>query len=148
MPLLGGERFPDAASVQKIEAWIDNLGGDMAGTWHKPGTPWHQNSEIPICGDTPSDVTPVPSLPDAQTPIQPDSINIKNNSKDLSISPQSKPDVHAAPNCAKCPLKGRPRVEGRGEGKTLLVGEAPGGDEVKEGEPFVGRAGREVRSTC
>jgi uracil-DNA glycosylase family 4 len=45
--------------------------------------------------------------------------------------------------CENCPLKNRPCVPGYGPAKAdiVIVGEAPGKEEVKEGVPFVGRSG-------
>ena len=49
-------------------------------------------------------------------------------------------------NCQKCPLsKGRTNVVfagGTPNRKLVLIGEAPGADEDKQGQPFVGRSGQ------
>ncbi len=48
-------------------------------------------------------------------------------------------------NCSMCPLNGCKRVEPEGNPATckyVLIGEAPGADEVRLGRPFVGRSGR------
>lgn len=44
--------------------------------------------------------------------------------------------------CATCPLKGKP-VPGKGplDAKIVIVGEAPGQEEERSGEPFVGKSG-------
>lgn len=46
-------------------------------------------------------------------------------------------------HCSECPLVDRPFVEGRGPDKAeyVVVGEAPGANEVKSGIPFIGKAG-------
>jgi DNA polymerase len=49
-------------------------------------------------------------------------------------------------NCMKCPL-GQTRTKfvfgvGNPKAKLMVIGEAPGADEDKQGEPFVGRAGQ------
>ena len=46
--------------------------------------------------------------------------------------------------CHKCTLKDRPSVFGiaGSEHDIVLIGEAPGYDEVREGVPFIGRAGQ------
>lgn len=46
--------------------------------------------------------------------------------------------------CENCPFKGSPRVPPSGpiDAKYVLVGEAPGHYEVKQGKPFVGETGR------
>ena len=54
------------------------------------------------------------------------------------------------PKCSKCNLHRRclspwMGVSGEGEYRILVVGEAPGADEDKAGEPFVGKAGRYLR---
>lgn len=45
--------------------------------------------------------------------------------------------------CSDCPLREYPVVPPSGDGKDyiLIVGEAPGTEEVKKGRPFIGRAG-------
>jgi len=49
-------------------------------------------------------------------------------------------------DCSRCPLhQGRTHVvfgEGSSSARVMFVGEGPGGDEDREGRPFVGRAGR------
>lgn len=49
-------------------------------------------------------------------------------------------------DCSRCPLhQGRTHVvfgEGSSSARIMFVGEGPGGDEDREGKPFVGRAGR------
>jgi uracil-DNA glycosylase family 4 len=49
--------------------------------------------------------------------------------------------------CDDCPLKDRPFVPGCGSDKPQLVviGEAPGYNEAKEGTPFVGASGKLLR---
>ncbi len=49
-------------------------------------------------------------------------------------------------NCSDCPLLGRRKVHGRGsmDSLVLIVGEAPGKWEEKEGRPFVGDSGKEL----
>jgi hypothetical protein len=47
-------------------------------------------------------------------------------------------------NCAKCPLNGKPKVEGCGGGDTMLIGEAPGATEAKVGKPIEGFTPEEV----
>ncbi len=51
-------------------------------------------------------------------------------------------------SCEECTLKG-PKVKGTGSKNPdiVFVGEAPGRDEIKEGVPFVGMAGKVLRST-
>jgi len=50
--------------------------------------------------------------------------------------------------CEDCPLLGRPLVQGNGPyEKYLVIGEAPGYTEVKDGIPFVGESGRLLRQT-
>ena len=47
-------------------------------------------------------------------------------------------------NCATCPLRDRTKVfaVGKADSKIAIYGEAPGNRESKEGQPFVGMAGR------
>jgi len=51
-------------------------------------------------------------------------------------------------NCDNCTLKGNCQVFGEGpqDAKLIIVGEAPGVTEVKEGKPFVGAAGQVLNS--
>ena len=46
--------------------------------------------------------------------------------------------------CQECPLNGGPRVHGQlgTKNQIVFIGEAPGYDEVAQGVPFVGRAGK------
>lgn len=55
----------------------------------------------------------------------------------------------AGEKCEECPLRGRPVVPGYGneEADVVLVGEAPGENEVKRGKPFVGRSGQLLNTT-
>lgn len=52
-------------------------------------------------------------------------------------------------NCLKCPLsKSRTKIvfgSGNYEAKIMLIGEAPGAEEDKTGEPFVGKSGKFLR---
>lgn len=51
--------------------------------------------------------------------------------------------------CPGCPFRDHPIIQGEGdpqEGGLMIIGEAPGTDEVKQGRPFVGRSGRLLRS--
>lgn len=63
-----------------------------------------------------------------------------------STTRQSTPCESALPlaDCAHCPLSPDERVLSRGpvSARLVLVGEAPGREEVKRGAPFVGSAGR------
>jgi uracil-DNA glycosylase family 4 len=54
-----------------------------------------------------------------------------------------KPKAKGA-NCSECPLKDNDFVPpyGPSDASKIIVGEAPGRDEVREGRPFVGRAGK------
>jgi DNA polymerase-1 len=51
-------------------------------------------------------------------------------------------------NCKGCPLRGEPLVPpfGDGQGYIMIVGEAPGATEVDKGRPFVGQAGKYLRT--
>lgn len=54
-----------------------------------------------------------------------------------------------APNCDQCTLNREP-VSGHGhfnEPDIMIIGEAPGREEVEKGKPFVGRAGKLLRET-
>ncbi|TAL05242.1 MAG: uracil-DNA glycosylase, partial [Chloroflexota bacterium] len=49
-------------------------------------------------------------------------------------------------DCDRCPLNDRPVVDGYGpHGGLVIVGEAPGQNEVRRGRPFVGDAGQLLR---
>ncbi len=71
----------------------------------------------------------------------------------LSLPPVATPPAqpwdelqHAVTACRKCPLEQtRSRVVfgvGNRQADLMIIGEAPGADEDREGEPFVGRAGQ------
>lgn len=54
------------------------------------------------------------------------------------------------PNCKDCTLTGT-KVRGKGVGSNpsiVFVGEAPGAEEIKFGEPFIGSAGQVIRGVC
>jgi len=50
--------------------------------------------------------------------------------------------------CLSCPLRGKRRVDPEGEldAEVVIVGEAPGEEEEKQGRPFVGYSGRILRA--
>ena len=52
-------------------------------------------------------------------------------------------------DCAKCPLRDRPFVAGHGPPMSdrVIIGEAPGQEEVVQGRPFVGKAGRRLNKS-
>jgi DNA polymerase-1 len=52
----------------------------------------------------------------------------------------------AQPNCPACPLNGSRIVPSKGPQPSdiLVVGQGPGKEEVKKGEPFVGKSGKEL----
>src|SRR6266511_2841973 len=51
--------------------------------------------------------------------------------------------------CEDCPLRDRPFVPGHGPPMTdrVIVGEAPGQEEVAQGKPLVGKAGRRLNES-
>jgi uracil-DNA glycosylase len=63
----------------------------------------------------------------------------------------SKPPISLVPKCGACGLyktckSPKMPFSGAGKRKILIVGEAPGEQEDEQGEPFVGPAGRELKS--
>jgi DNA polymerase len=103
---------------------------------------------------TPAPVT-APEPPQAETPPQ-----TADPRKDMSVprttkSRLSKADRQAqleivaeeVSHCQKCPELASTRTQtvfgvGNPSAKIMFIGEAPGADEDKQGEPFVGRAGK------
>lgn len=83
-------------------------------------------------------------------------VNSKHDEQDNLVDPSSNSEPNALPDwaelraqvsaCQACPLaeSRNKTVFGAGSrnASVLVVGEAPGADEDREGEPFVGRAGR------
>ncbi|MCJ7821887.1 MAG: uracil-DNA glycosylase, partial [Armatimonadetes bacterium] len=66
---------------------------------------------------------------------------------DSSDTAEALQDVHAEiRRCSRCPLsRARTKTvpgEGAPDASIMFVGEAPGGDEDREGRPFIGAAGR------
>lgn len=52
--------------------------------------------------------------------------------------------------CPACPYKDNPLVRGKSSGKSptlMVIGEAPGNEEVIRGQPFIGESGRLLRQT-
>src|SRR5262245_49700757 len=56
-------------------------------------------------------------------------------------------DFYYRNGCISCPFKSQPKVEPYGAKRPVvyMLGEAAGADEIKEGRPFVGVAGRMLR---
>ncbi|MEM7468210.1 MAG: uracil-DNA glycosylase [Pseudomonadota bacterium] len=67
-----------------------------------------------------------------------------------STSPEWEPLAAQVSSCKKCALHtGRTQTvfgEGNRQAKLMIVGEAPGAEEDKQGRPFVGRAGKLLNS--
>jgi uracil-DNA glycosylase family 4 len=73
----------------------------------------------------------------------------KHKGSDPSVVYESMEDIRAAiENCRACPLyKTRTNIvfgTGNEKARLVFVGEAPGADEDKQGQPFVGRAGQKL----
>jgi uracil-DNA glycosylase family 4 len=87
----------------------------------------------------PSSPKPKPLPANSMAPDRPASIG-PNNAERLA---ESRPGILA---CTKCPHLVRSRTQvvfgvGNPDAELMFVGEAPGEDEDRQGEPFVGRAG-------
>lgn len=73
----------------------------------------------------------------------------KHKGPDSPVVYESMEDIRAATeNCRACPLyKTRTNIvfgTGNEKARLVFVGEAPGADEDKQGQPFVGRAGQKL----
>lgn len=60
--------------------------------------------------------------------------------------------LYPSPRCGSCKLcntvqSGKMPLDGRGQRKIMVIGEAPGREEDEEGRPFVGRTGRFLENT-
>lgn len=57
-----------------------------------------------------------------------------------------RPRPSKEPKCEVCPLEGQPKIWGLGnpEAPILIVGEAPGNEEVRRGRPFIGPSGKKL----
>lgn len=93
-----------------------------------------------------------PSAPDAPRPLEPgappaDSPSTADGAARAPVSALPWPELEAAvAGCVACPLhrSRRRTVFGAGprDAGWMVIGEAPGANEDRRGEPFVGRAGR------
>jgi len=69
---------------------------------------------------------------------QPVRRGLKRNGEDVKVP---------SARCRECPLADQPFVPGNGPARTdlVVVGQAPGDQEVRQGKPFVGPAGKALR---
>jgi DNA polymerase len=91
-------------------------------------------------GALPEALPPQGPAPDAPTPLQP--------LREAGVGwPELRARVAACTRCALCETRTQ-TVFGVGsqQAKWLIVGEAPGAEEDRQGEPFVGRAGQLLNS--
>lgn len=156
--------------IQELEGWqragvsrVPPL--DLSALTAPPATPASQTQ-------TQADPTRLPPLPEQPTPIQkplleaPDTPMAKKQPnpvlaemaarcqtfQPLDLSPADRREQLAVlqtrvAQCTRCDELARTRTQtvfgvGNPEARIVFVGEAPGADEDKQGEPFVGRAGQ------
>ncbi len=100
-------------------------------------------SRDPAWRERTADAAPVPSA--GPTPVEP-AMEVATDSVDPSSALAALRDV-IGPQCTRCKLCGLGRRQvvfgvGHPKARLMFVGEAPGEDEDRQGEPFVGRAGQ------
>lgn len=95
------------------------------------------------------DVTSRDLVNDTETPREDMSVARTTKSKLTKAERQAELEIIAAKvaKCKKCPELASTRTQtvfgvGTPRAKIMFIGEAPGADEDKQGEPFVGRAGK------
>ncbi|MCA9017449.1 MAG: uracil-DNA glycosylase, partial [Planctomycetaceae bacterium] len=95
------------------------------------------------------DVTSRDLVNDTETPREDMSVARTTKSKLTKAERQAELEIIAAKvaKCKKCPELASTRTQtvfgvGNPRAKIMFIGEAPGADEDKQGEPFVGRAGK------
>ena len=91
----------------------------------------------------PSVETPIPLMSDISSPepLTPNPLNLEQRKSELTTL------CNSVTTCSKCPELVDNRTQtvfgvGNPEARLLFFGEAPGADEDRQGEPFVGRAGQ------
>ena len=103
-------------------------------------------SPIPLA---PADVSPRDVVNETEIPRKEMSVVRTTKSKLTKAERQAELEIVAAKvaKCQKCPELASTRTQtvfgvGNPRAKIMFIGEAPGADEDKQGEPFVGRAGK------
>jgi len=98
--------------------------------------------------------TPARDLPPAQPPLwQPEPEPLESaeaalaSARELAVSANTLPELKAALEAFEgCPLKATAMnlvfADGNPDGRVMMIGEAPGADEDRQGLPFVGVSGR------
>ena len=109
---------------------------------HEPADPIEPPEPLPV----PDEKEPPPAEPpqnDPPRPDQPEPMRVFTSQADALLAIKTE----IGPACSRCKLHrlGRTQVVfgvGNSGADLMFVGEAPGGDEDIQGEPFVGRAGQ------
>lgn len=103
-------------------------------------------SQVPL---VPTDVSLRDVVNETETPRKEMSVARTAKSKLTKAERQAELEIVAAKvaKCKKCPELASTRTQtvfgvGNPRAKIMFIGEAPGADEDKQGEPFVGRAGK------
>ncbi len=147
---------PNRALRQRLADW------QLAGVTHVPhveitepvpAPPVPASSPIPPATERPSPPPEVPSVvepsppasspvaPRPELPVSPSTLSLAERETQLSNLSQT------VSKCVRCQELAATRTQtvfgvGNPEAQVMFVGEAPGADEDKQGEPFVGRAGQ------
>lgn len=97
----------------------------------------------------PAEIAPRDVVNETETPRKEMSVARTAKSKLTKAERQAELEIVAAKvaKCKKCPELASTRTQtvfgvGNPKAKIMFIGEAPGADEDKQGEPFVGRAGK------
>jgi uracil-DNA glycosylase len=141
---------------EQLEAHLEFY-GDLGVAGYRREAEWRTRTVAdPVHDSAAPDLSPVepslsvrPSVPsnppgaDRSTPVDPVALAVLANAADALTAVR----VDIGPDCSRCKLHtlGRRRVVfgvGNPEADLMFVGEAPGADEDRQGEPFVGEAGQ------
>ncbi|WP_339729289.1 uracil-DNA glycosylase [uncultured Gimesia sp.] len=106
------------------------------------------NAELPM-PLAPAEIPPSEVVNETETPRKEMSVARTTKSKLTKADRQAELEIIAGKvaKCQKCPELASTRTQtvfgvGNPRAKIMFIGEAPGADEDKQGEPFVGRAGK------
>jgi uracil-DNA glycosylase family 4 len=126
-----------------VDVWVRREGGVLAGVWEAPaGT---DRAAVQFAGAAEAELVPVLPASTVVGPIPGDAVA----QSPLGTSPLPRLQWEALRteilSCTRCPLH-KTRIQGVvgvGPQRTdwMVIGEAPGAEEDRRGEPFVGRAG-------
>jgi DNA polymerase len=161
-----------ALVLRHVRQRLESLRRAGVTEWPRPGFRRIQTREVAPADDEPAPAPPavtadiptaapvtpppprpaIPSAPPAPSPLSTGSLFEESGFDTPTVSPEERPAVLAAAaaevaRCTRCPHLAETRTQtvfgcGTPTARLMFIGEAPGADEDRLGEPFVGRAGQ------